>query len=185
VIFTTGLILKMASDKPSTTSQDKITETLKSEYLSYLAAQDRKDDTAVEAFMSPSCWQLARQNPAWNLQNRDAITSILISMRSLESGSRNPGRGKVEMRALSEEERGTLPEATRKQALEEGWKGLYVVLEDAKSDGRIVKVRYWFRIEEGRWVQCLHDLLWVGPKDGKVDENVEAVFGTKLNVLGL
>ncbi|MCJ1380903.1 hypothetical protein MMC17_004012 [Xylographa soralifera] len=88
-------------------------------------------------------------------------------------------RGKVEMRALTQEERETLPEAEKGQAEREGWEGLRVVLEDAELTGRRVVVNYYWRREGGRWVQCLHDLLWVGPRVEGGEDVGEVVFGRK------
>ncbi|MCJ1388895.1 hypothetical protein MMC18_001746 [Xylographa bjoerkii] len=163
---------------PSATKED-ITSTLQSEYLAYLAAQDRRDVSAVEACMSPSCWQLARQDPSWNLGSRAEIMQILTNLGTFTASTEERVRGKVDMRALTLEERETLPETERERAEREGWEGLRVVLEDADPKGRRVVVNYYWRGEGGWWVQCLHDLLWVGPREEGGEDVGEAVFGRK------
>jgi hypothetical protein len=160
-------------------NEESILETLKQEYLFYLTAQDRHDIAAVEACMSPSCFQIARQDLRWNLPDRDAIMHILTFTRNLDDSSEESERerGRVEMRALTSEEKDTLPEELDRRKEEEGWVGMYVELEDKDENGRVVRVRYWWKLEEGRWVQCLHDLLWVGSRrDGGVND-VAAIFG--------
>lgn len=154
----------MASTQPPTGSNE-IIEILKEEYTKYLAAQDRRDTAAVESFMSPTCRQLARQNSAWNLASRAEIMKILSATSKLDGEAEERIRGKVEMRALTQEERDTLPEDEKEEAAKEGWEGMRVLLEDAGPDGRRVEVNYYWRKEEGQWLQCFHDLLFVGPKD--------------------
>ena len=167
----------MASHTPA--EQQSITAYLESEYKKYLAAQDRGDVAGVEAFMSPSCWQISRQDPAWNLKDRADIMRILTSM-GLGSGSNGRKPGTVDIRALTPEEKGTVPQTDKEKAALEGWEGLHVVLEDADPDGLLVKVNYYWRQEDGIWVQCLHDLLWVGPKNaGSGNDIGAAVFGKK------
>jgi hypothetical protein len=51
--------------------------------------------------------------------------------------------------------------------------------EGGEDEGLLVKVQYWFRLEETLerqrvmgddgwmgWKQCLHDITYLGPKDG-------------------
>lgn len=165
----------------NTLSSEDITEILTKEYMLYLAAQDRGDMTAVEGFMSPSCWQLARQDPSWNLASRADIMKILNSMRDPNAAPQE--RGKVDIRAPTKEERDTLPDSEKERASLEGWEALRVDLEDADPAGRLVKVIYYFRKEHGRWVHCLHDLIFVGPRsvgtgDGTKGMGAE-IFGKK------
>ncbi|MCJ1322069.1 hypothetical protein MMC15_007414 [Xylographa vitiligo] len=163
---------------PSTSSEDLL-PTLKASYLTYLSAQDYSDIPSVEAHLSPSCSQIARQNPAWNLSNRAEIMQALTRSGAFAARTAERARGKVEMRALTPEERATLPEGERERAEREGWEGMRVVLEDAELTGRRVVVNYYWRREEGRWVQCLHDLLWVGPRAEGGEDVGEVVFGRK------
>jgi hypothetical protein len=166
----------VAATSPDTPADTNI-QTLKQEYLAYLDAQDANDYTLVANFLSPGCRQLARQNPAWNLSSRDEIMQIL----SREADpAKKPERGKVEMRALTEDEKESLPALDKEQAGKEGWEGLRVTLEDKDESGMRVEVCYYWRREGGRWLQCFHDLLWFGPRDGIEREGFgESVFGTK------
>jgi hypothetical protein len=156
------------------------TDILKREYQLYLEASDSNDTLAIESFMSPSCWQISRQDPAWNLANRNEIMQILISMRDPNEKPEDKVRGNVEMRALTQEEKDTIPEEQKEQALREGWEGLHVVLESPDPKGMRVHVNYYWRKEGEAWVQCLHDLLWLGPMDPEAKNDVgSSVFGTK------
>jgi hypothetical protein len=73
------------------------------------------------------------------------------------------------------------PSQLHNQAVAEAWIGMRVDLWDEGSlnKGLLVKVQYWWRREEvvasgemegdekGRgWRQCLHDIIYLGPKDG-------------------
>lgn len=150
------------------------TETLKKEYQLYLDASFNNDIAAIQSFMSPSCWQLARQNPAWNLANRDEIMNILISMRNTDENPGDKLRGNVEIRALTQDERETIPEDQKAQSLMEGWEGLHVMLESPDTNGMRVEVIYYWRIEKGKWVQCFHDLLWLGPMEAGAENDIGA-----------
>jgi len=165
----------------NTTSSKDITELLTKEYMLYLAALDRGDMTTVEGFMSPSCWQLARQDPSWNLASRADIMKILNSTRDPNAAPRE--RGKVDIRAPTKEERDTLSDSEKERASLEGWEALRVDLEDADPAGRLVKVIYYFRKEHGRWVHCLHDLIFVGPRSGGRGDDAKGmgaeIFGKK------
>jgi hypothetical protein len=172
---------KSAKMSSNTTSSKDITEILTKEYMLYLATQDRGDMTAVEGFMSPSCWQLARQDPSWNLESRSDIMKILNSTRDPKAAPQE--RGKVDIRAPTKEERNTLPDSEKERASLEGWEALRVDLEDADPAGRLVKVIYYFRKEHGRWVHCLHDLIFVGPRSGGTGDATKGmgaeIFGKK------
>lgn len=64
------------------------------------------------------------------------------------------------------------PEELERKAREEGWVGMRVDLWDEEDGGMLVKVKYWWREEEGEddeektWKQCLHDIMYLGPRDG-------------------
>ncbi|MCJ1432330.1 hypothetical protein MMC27_001686 [Xylographa pallens] len=164
---------------PVSLTSEALLPILQSAYLAYLAAQDRADIHAVEAHLSPSCSQIARQNPAWNLSSRAEIMQALTRSGAFTARTTERVRGTVDMRALTPEERATLPEGETLRAESEGWEGMRVVLEDAELTGRRVVVNYYWRWEGGRWVQCLHDLLWVGPRVEGEEDVGEVVFGRK------
>ncbi|EPS43106.1 hypothetical protein H072_2852 [Dactylellina haptotyla CBS 200.50] len=102
---------------------------------------------------------------------------------SEEAGSKDakPGSG-WNMRELAATERENVSEEFRDRVEREGWEGRRVVMWDPKGAGkgitdvagggrRVVVVNYWWRKErvpedgddeEGRWRQCLHDILYIG-----------------------
>lgn len=75
---------------------------------------------------------------------------------------------------------GSTVEQLKKKAVDEKWVGMRVDLWDEGTEGGLlVKVQYWWRFEEildGErvmdekqamgWRQCLHDIMYLGPKDG-------------------
>jgi hypothetical protein len=80
----------------------------------------------------------------------------------------------------------------KQKAVQEGWVGMRVDLwnQGENEKGLLVKVQHWWRLEEeisgdGRamdesesrgWRQCLHDIMYLGPKDGtEGDEGVEVL----------
>lgn len=81
---------------------------------------------------------------------------------------------------------GMQPDELREKAEEESWVGMRVDLwdEGAPVEGSLfVKVQYWWRWEdvtaeeklegdEGKegWRQCLHDIVYIGKKDGSEGE---------------
>jgi hypothetical protein len=96
-------------------------------------------------------------------------------------------KGKYTIRALhpTEFEFGTAditkyinfsPEELERKARDEGWVGMRVDLWDEEEGGMLVKVKYWWREEEGEdkegkaWMQCLHDIMHLGPRDGTEGE---------------
>lgn len=63
--------------------------------------------------------------------------------------------------------------ALKLQAEREGWVGMRVDLwDDEGTDrggetlGMLVKVQYWWREELGSWSQILHDIMYLGSRDG-------------------
>jgi hypothetical protein len=84
------------------------------------------------------------------------------------------------------------PTALETKAKDEDWIGMRVDLwDDAPSKGTLlVKVNYWWRweaVQEGEemegdtcgygWRQCLHDIVYLGPKDGtEREDGMEMLF---------
>ena len=78
------------------------------------------------------------------------------------------------------------PSQLRQKSQDEGWIGMRVDLWDegaAADESLLVKVQYWWRkevVEPGEemegdeqgkgWRQCLHDIVYLGPKDGTEGE---------------
>jgi hypothetical protein len=56
----------------------------------------------------------------------------------------------------------------KQKAEKEGWVGARVDLWfDVSHDrGALVKVKYWWRKEGDEWLQILHDIMYMGPRDG-------------------
>ena len=75
---------------------------------------------------------------------------------------------------------GSTPEQLQEKAVKEEWAGMRVDLWGTGRDSDLlVKVQYWWRSEEipahekmtdntqkMGWRQCLHDIMYLGPKDG-------------------
>jgi hypothetical protein len=64
-------------------------------------------------------------------------------------------------------------EEMTKRAKEEGWVGMRVDLwddegldSDGKAKGLLVQVQYWWRKEDESWIQCCHDIMYLGRRDG-------------------
>jgi hypothetical protein len=66
----------------------------------------------------------------------------------------------------------------------EEWVGMRVDLwDDPPEKGRLIKVKYWWRKEvaewegkcEEKWMQCLHDILSIGERDGTEGEGLEVI----------
>ena len=75
---------------------------------------------------------------------------------------------------------GLTTEQLKQRAVDEKWVGMRVDLwDEGMESGLLVKVQYWWRLEvipDGErvmdekqamgWRQCLHDIMYLGPKDG-------------------
>ncbi|KAF2129337.1 hypothetical protein P153DRAFT_366743 [Dothidotthia symphoricarpi CBS 119687] len=86
---------------------------------------------------------------------------------------------------------GLTPDELESKAMKEGWVGMRVDLwdEGGAGEGILVKVQYWWRkehVENGEeaegdvdgycWRHCLHDIMYLGPKDGTEGvENLEVL----------
>lgn len=67
----------------------------------------------------------------------------------------------------------TSASAIKHQAEREGWVGMRVDLWDDEGTDRggerlgiLVKVQYWWKEEKGLWSQILHDIMYLGSRDG-------------------
>lgn len=56
----------------------------------------------------------------------------------------------------------------KKKAKNERWEGMRIDLwfDDGFNKCVLVKVKYWWRKEGGEWLQILHDIMYMGPRDG-------------------
>ncbi|KAF2836147.1 hypothetical protein M501DRAFT_940328 [Patellaria atrata CBS 101060] len=173
----------------SSTSDVETTTHLKSLYHSY---RHTKNIDAKGLFFSPTCLQICRPIPSYAARDRQTIVRYLheaaasginpAPSEAIDADREVPGtkaKGLYSIRALKSDEEaeyGTdahvaptgiaTAEELAERAKREGWKGMRVDLWNEGNQGLLVKVKYWWRIEDGIWTQCLHDILYFGPKDG-------------------
>ncbi|KAJ4368345.1 hypothetical protein N0V83_006701 [Neocucurbitaria cava] len=110
----------------------------------------------------------------------------------MKTGTKGKGRGLYTIRPLQPSEFefstndvtapvGLTAQELQHKSEQEGWFGMRVDLwdEGGNEEGLLVKVQYWWRLEDvpqnermegeapGRvWRQCLHDIMYLGRKDG-------------------
>ncbi|KAJ9608985.1 hypothetical protein H2200_006756 [Cladophialophora chaetospira] len=71
---------------------------------------------------------------------------------------------------------GMTPAQLNEMRQKEDWVGMRVDLWDDDSDGKgpLIRVKYWWRKEnvngEEEWLQCLHDIMSIGERDGTEGE---------------
>lgn len=158
---------------------------LKSLYAEYRT----RDIEAKKSFFSPSCIQICRSIPSYAARDRDTIVRYLQeaadSGNGLATSTDDAKTGYYTIRPLRDNEFEFATDdvvspagfnsvdEVKEKATKEGWAGMRVDLWSNKgidADGRdqdlLVKVQYWWRQENGKWVQILHDILYVGPRDG-------------------
>jgi hypothetical protein len=139
-------------------------------------------------FFSPHCLQICRPTPSFCANDRRTIIGYLhqvedktLAFDSNVEDSKDkgvPGKCLYTIRPLSSEEAvdfatddivapvGITSTALRSRAEAEGWQGMRVDLWDSDPKALLIKVQYWWRMEDGKWVQILHDILYIGPRDG-------------------
>ncbi|KAH7313778.1 hypothetical protein B0I35DRAFT_410731 [Stachybotrys elegans] len=165
----------------TTETESEVHAHLREIYATYWSTPSPEEK---KAFFSPSCRQICRSDPSYAARDRDAIVAYLHEagdkFKHLISDSPTH-KGIFTMRPLTEEERRdfgseeylgpagfTSVEEVREQAAREGWVGMRVDLwdDDGRDTGMMVKVQYWWRREDGVWLQILHDILSIGSVDG-------------------
>ncbi|KAF4980218.1 hypothetical protein FZEAL_3729 [Fusarium zealandicum] len=71
------------------------------------------------------------------------------------------------------------------RAKEDDWQGLMINMwtDDGHGRGLLVKVKYWWHLDQrigddddGVWKQVLHDILYLGPRDGTDEREGGALF---------
>lgn len=160
-------------------------EHLKSLYAEYRHTGDIDDKGR---FFSPHCLQICRPTPSFCANDRQTIISYLhqVADKTLvfegdgedSKGKGTPGKSLYTIRPLNSQETvdfatddiaahvGIASTTLRSRAEAEGWQGLRVDLWDSDPNALLVKVQYWWRVEDGEWLQILHDILYIGPRDG-------------------
>ncbi|KAK0624939.1 hypothetical protein B0T17DRAFT_639034 [Bombardia bombarda] len=179
-------------------SQEPTTNHLQTLYTAYRHTPSIPTKGAL--FFSPSCMQICRPQPAYAAADRATIVRYLHEAAASGQGLATsataqaddpatfgavPKRSFCTIRPLTESEFefgtddgvvngagfGTVKEL-EERARREGWEGMRVDLWD--------EVQYWWRKEvdgdgeEEKWMQILHDIMYIGPRDGT--EGTEGVF---------
>ncbi|KAK0704905.1 hypothetical protein B0H67DRAFT_649302 [Lasiosphaeris hirsuta] len=160
---------------PTTT---EITDHLKAQYAAY---RKTTDIDAKGLFYASDIIQICGPLPSY--WATDAATIVRYVREALEGQEESDVNVKGEMdgctiRPLTEDEfffesdEVTAPTeftaAQLKQRAEaEGWVGMRVDLwVSADKDGMLVKVKYWWKKQGDEWIQALHDIMYMGPRDG-------------------
>lgn len=170
----------------------EITNHLKQLYAAYR----HTDDINLKGnFFSSTCFQVCRPRPSFAARNRETIVQYLhaaADQGTSLSSSTTEKKGYYTIRPLRQDEFefGTDEQVAptgfatagelRQRAETEGWVGMRVDLWDVEvgkeeSEGTLVKVQYWWRKEEDGWIQILHDITYLGPRDGTEGSHEEVL----------
>lgn len=174
----------MALERPSS----GITDSLKQLYSAY---RHTSDISSKGNFFSSTCLQICRPQPSFAARDRETIVQYLreasgqgadTSSSTIEEKDKLSKKSYYTIRPIREEEFefGTddqvkpagfaTADDLKQKAKTEGWIGMRVDLWDEEgkdgSEGRLVKVQYWWRKEEQGWIQICHDIMFIGPRDG-------------------
>ncbi|KAL7934344.1 hypothetical protein V8C35DRAFT_40108 [Trichoderma chlorosporum] len=154
----------------------------------YAAYRRTKDIKLKGNYFSPTCLQVCRPQPSYAARDRETIVGYLLATAdkgaslATESSNNQSKKGYYTIRPLRKDEFDfgtdeqvapagfTKASELMQKAEAEEWVGMRVdlwdVVEGKESEGMLVKVHYWWRKEEHGWIQILHDILYIGPKDG-------------------
>jgi hypothetical protein len=165
----------------------------------YHAYRNTIDADRQGLFFSPSCMQICRPIPSYAATSRSQIVQY-IKEAAGRPGEPRKGKGVYTIRPLQPSEFefstkeitapvGFTADELKKKAVQESWVGMRVDLWGEGKDGLLVKVQYWWRFETipeeacvmGEvqvmgWRQCLHDIMYLGLKDGTEGEDGLEVF---------
>jgi hypothetical protein len=175
-------------------AQESISFEINDHLKQLYAAYRHTDDIGLKGnFFSSTCFQVCRPKPSFAARNRETIVQYLydsaaprstdVSSSTTDAKSNQSKKGYYTIRPLREDEfefgtdeqvapTGFATAGELKQRAEtEGWVGMRVDLWDVEegkeqSEGTVVKVQYWWRKEENGWIQILHDIMYIGPRDG-------------------
>jgi len=182
-------------------SDEGVNETLKRLYAEYRHTVDIDDKGH---FFSPLCKQICRPRPSYAAKNRETIVGYLhdVARQGTSAATGRPNaigdkpamKGYYTIRSLEDSEVDfaaddqvrpagfNSAEEVRQMALAEGWVGMRVDLwegdglgDNGDAQGLLVKVTYWWRKEDGVWLQILHDIMYMGPRDGTEGVNGEVL----------
>lgn len=174
----------MASERPSSAIIDQLKQL-------YSAYRHTSDISAKGDFFSSTCLQICRPQPSFAARDRETIVRYLREASGQDANApsstteviNEPSkRSYYTIRHIREEEFefGTddqvkpagfaTADDLKQKARAEGWVGMRVDLWDEEgkdgSEGRLIKVQYWWRKEEQGWIQICHDIMYIGPRDG-------------------
>lgn len=175
----------MALETPSL----ELTDHLKELYHAY---RHTKEIDQKGNFFSSVCHQVCRPQPSFAARNRETIVRYLhetadkgtnTSSSNTDATNNQSKKGYYTIRPVREDEFefGTDEQVApagfataneiKQKAEAEGWVGMRVDLWDVEmgkelSEQRLIKVHYWWRKEEDGWIQILHDILSIGPREG-------------------
>ncbi|KAL6909282.1 hypothetical protein GGI43DRAFT_429866 [Trichoderma evansii] len=169
-------------------SSSELTNHLKQLYAAY---RHTSDIGLKGNFFSSTCFQICRPRPSFAARDRETIVRYLYesagqdpnnSSSTTEAINKQPKKSYYTIRPLREDEFEfstdehvkpagfVAAEDVKQKAKAEGWVGMRVDLWDEEGDeggeGFLVKVQYWWRKEEQGWIQILHDIMYIGPRDG-------------------
>jgi len=140
----------------------------------YAAYRHTSDIDEKGQFFSPECIQICRPQPSFAATNRETIVRYL---HEYASGPPKP-QGYYTIRPLRDDEFEFSTDEIvaaagfetahqlKQKAQTESWVGMRVDLWSDDNPGMLVKVQYWWRREAGTWMQILHDIMYLGPRDG-------------------
>lgn len=158
----------------------EVTDHIKSRYKAYYHTAD---PDAKGRFYAADCMQICRPIPSYAA--RDGATIVRFLQESLKGGqsmnnaAADGSKTGCTIRPLRDDEFvfesdevvaaiGKTSADLKQMAEEEGWIGTRVDLWFPVPDGEamLCKVHYWWRKEGDEWVQVLHDIMYMGPRDG-------------------
>ncbi|OIW32367.1 hypothetical protein CONLIGDRAFT_712705 [Coniochaeta ligniaria NRRL 30616] len=180
------LVTSIMSESSTTT---QVADHIKSRYTAYYHTAD---PDAKGLFYSADCMQICRPIPSYAA--KDGATIVRYLQESLKNGqSMNNAADGLEpgstIRPLRDDEFmfesddvvapiGYTSAELKQKAEKEEWVGTRVDLWFPVPDGSemLCKVHYWWRKEGDEWVQILHDIMYIGPRDGSegtAGENID------------
>ncbi|KAK3343691.1 hypothetical protein B0T25DRAFT_521793 [Lasiosphaeria hispida] len=157
----------------------EVTDHLKSLYATY---RKTADIDAKGLFYAPDIIQICGPLPSyWATDAPTIVRYVREALGGQSDGGDVNVKGEMDgctIRPLTEDEfffesdevtapTGFTAAQLKQRAEAEGWVGMRVDLwVDADKEGMLVKVKYWWKKQGEGWVQALHDITYMGPRDG-------------------
>lgn len=178
-----------------------VSDLLKELYTKYRRAPSIEEKST---FFSVHCGQICDPYPSYGAQDRETIVRYLKESAIAESGidvidravksSTETTKGYYTIRPVTADEHDfgkdegarsagfDSAEAVQEKSRREEWMGMRVDLWSDNGtnvggieDGLLVKVRYWWKKEGDTWVQILHHIIYLGPRDGTEESQGEVL----------